>query len=123
MKQLLNKFTDAEILKRLVEIYPDASKSIKGYKSVLRELRKLKPIKTKLILYPSKWSTTGLDTRDNVKYAIEFTRWEQWLSMPVKTKKHGLTALCYCLWEMTFMGYSQKPIQKEIKNLNKIVKK
>ena len=48
--------------------------------------------------------------------------WAVILGMPIKTHKDGLTALCYCLYEMTWAGYSQQPIQKRINRLNKIAK-
>jgi hypothetical protein len=123
MKDKLNKYTDKAILERFFEIYPDQEKSLSGYRKVLKQLRACKPSKTTMVLYPRKWNTDAIDTKNGERYAIEFTKWEEWLSMPIKTKTSGLTALCYCLYEMTFCGFEQKTIQKEINKLNRIVKK
>lgn len=121
MKKLLDKYTDKQILKRLIEIYPDQNRD--AYIKVLQQLRKMKSSKTTMILYPNKYSTDAMDTKDNQRYAIEFIKWQEWLSMPVKTRRDGLTTLCYCLWEMTYMGFRQQPIQRKINELNKIAQK
>lgn len=63
---------------------------------------------------------------EEFSYAIEFTRWET-ASNWVIAKNTILVykpeeILAHFLWEMTFCGYTQAPIQKEIKRLDKIVK-
>ncbi len=122
MKKLLDKYTDNDILKRLVEIYPDQSEAIKrpkGYKRVIKQLRKMKPAKTNLVVLPRKWHTGGKNPNVEMEYALDFTRWQEWLGMKVVTKRDGLTALCYCLWEMTYHGWSQQPIQRRINEMTK----
>jgi hypothetical protein len=123
LKDILDKYTDKQIMERFFKIYPDQQKSFDGYIKVLKDLRKLKPIKSNYILVPKKSDISALDTKDNIKYAIEFTRWEIWLGMPVKTTDSYLDAFCYSLWEMTFMGFSQQPIQRKINILNKTVER
>ena len=119
MKKLLDKYNNKEILKRLFEIYPDQKKNIGGYQQVLNSLRRMKAKKSNFVILPSKWNTLGQDIKDGETYAIEYTRWEEWLGMSIKTHKDGLTAICWCLYEMTWAGYSQQPIQRRINWLNK----
>jgi hypothetical protein len=121
LKEIIDQFTDEEILKRLFEVYPDQKRSKEGYLKALTALRKLKPVKYDMIISPRKFSTDGYDTKKKETYAIEFNKWEYWLGSEIKTHRDKLTALCFCLWEMTFYGYSQAPIQRQINSLNKIV--
>jgi len=61
MKKLLDKYTDKQILTRLFEIYPDQKNSIFGYEKALKQLRKLKPVKSEIVIIPSKFNTYGDD--------------------------------------------------------------
>lgn len=121
MKKLLDKYTNDDILRRLVEIYPDQVEAVGGYKKALGQLRKMKPEESGLTILPRKYNTGGKKPDEEIEYTIDFTRWQEWLGMKVVTKTDGLTALCYCLWEMTFHGFTQQPIQRRINNLSKIV--
>ncbi len=57
-----------------------------------------------------------------VSYALEFTRWSEWLGMQIDmTSIKNFTELeiiSRCLFEMTFMGFDENEIQEE---LNKII--
>lgn len=116
-KQLLDRYNDKDILLELARVYPDQKPD--SYVGVLNQLRTMKPTKSDMVIVPRKFSTSGIV--GSVEYGIEFTKWQKWLDSPVKTKKKGITALCYCLWEMTFMGFEQKEIQGTIKKLDKLV--
>jgi len=122
IRNILEKYNNKEILDKLFLIYPDEIKSKGGYQSVLQRLRKLKQMGSKMVLYPHKFDTYGKYLNIETRYAIDFTRWEEWLGMKIETKTSYLNALCYCLWEMTYHGFSQQPIQRRINKLNKIVK-
>lgn len=65
--------------------------------------------------------------KDKQHWAIEFTRWEKSSSWKISedTLKHYHPAeiLAHFLREITFCGYTQAPIQKKIKALNKIGEK
>lgn len=122
IKGLLEKYNDKQILNRLVEIYPDQKKNVKGYKNLLRSLRKIKPEPKRLIILPSKWHTGGRDKKGEV-FGIQFVKWQEWLGMNIKTKVHGLTVLCWCLWEMTWSGFSQQKIQGTVRGFSKTIEK
>ena len=135
MKNLLKKFTDEEILLRLFELYPDQEKSLKGYMLTLKELRETRPKKSKMKICVST-VIDDLAEEDEDKeyvhvdgylrgskwhYAIEYSPWAEWLGMEV-TKKSlknftELDIVAYCLWEMTWSGYSDKEVQKNYKDI------
>lgn len=137
MKKLIDKYNFKTIKKRFLELYPDQKKNIPGYEKVFERLKKLKPkkdnFKISLRVYKEKgeedWiKVSGLNPKDkNVSYAIEFTSWNQWLGMKIERKTLKLfpeiDIICHCLWEMTFMGFEEKEIQKDFKDLIKTTKK
>lgn len=131
---LVNKFEFKEVWERLVSLYPDQKKSKKGYANVFSELKSLSPVETEFIisithvvddLIPEDTSeydnVSGLSNKDDISYAIEFTRWEQWLAMPLgeNTLKNysEIDILAHCLWEMTWSGYEQEEIQEKLDSI------
>lgn len=120
MKDLLNKYTDKEILERFFEMYPDQKDSRKGYELVIKLLRLKRPRKSNFIIHARKYDVDGICIKTGEKWAIEFTTWSLWLGS--KMKRNSLDALCACLWEMTYMGFSERKIQNTLRTLNNRVK-
>ena len=62
----------------------------------------------------------------NVTYGLEFSSRSQWLGMSVDQEsldKCGeIDFIVYCLWEMTFAGFSETQIKSKLKTLNDRVK-
>jgi hypothetical protein len=56
-------------------------------------------------------------------YAIEFESWEKWLGMEIAPEIienfNELEIISHCLYEMTFCGYEQEEIQKQLQSINK----
>ncbi len=121
IKKLLGKYGNYQILPRLIEIYPDQKQSIVGYTKILKALRKIKPEPSDLTILPSKWNTGGRGKKGEV-FAIGFCKWQEWLGMDIETKTHGLTVLCYCLWEMSWSGFSQQQIQGKMRSIKAMVR-
>jgi len=50
-------------------------------------------------------------------YAIEFKSWSEWLGMPITTytekNYNELEIISHCLYEMTFVGFTEEKIQHE----------
>jgi len=124
LHELLNLYSNREIVNELVLLYPDEEENREGYYEALNELRKTEPLpKTpmKIVL------VYGIDTERekyievlgrNVKnevWSIVFAPWNEWLGMAIETNivMEQRRAIAYCLFEMTFYGYSNKKIQKE----------
>ena len=120
MKKLLDKYTDKQILERLMQIYPDQHKA--GYIKLLKVIRKMKPVKSEWLIFPSKFGTYGIQKGNITSYALDFTKWQEWLGMEVKTKRDGLTALCFCLWEMTYHGFDQRKVQGSVRMMTNRIK-
>ncbi len=135
LKELISEFKTKNILKRLIKLYPDQKKSVAGYINVLKELSKLKPKSDKMQILIEK----GYDKYDKKSYlhvcaidskkqtyAIEFEPWENWLGMKINSETlkncSKIDIICHCLWEMTFMGFSNKKVKKERNNLTKLLK-
>ena len=120
MKELLNKYTDKEILKRLFVMYPDQTKLRKGYQNVLDTLRVLKPRKSEFVIHARKWNVDGISIKTGERWAIELTPWSEWLGS--KMKRNSLDALCASLWEMTFFGFTQQKVRNTRQTLMNRVK-
>lgn len=135
-KELLKLYSDEDIAERVEILYPDQRKE--GYLKVAKELRKTRPLRTSVAIEIShhkdddgeEWEdVSGIGKPDkygSTHYGIALTGWGQWLSMPITPetlKKYPeIDILAYCLWEMTFYGFSDKQIQRFGKKLVKDAK-
>jgi hypothetical protein len=122
----------------LLELYPDQKKLIRGYKYVFETLKLMRPRYSKegMIIAIKRvgrgknayFSVSGVCTQKGItqSYAIEYTPWSKWLGCEVdkevlkKMTKEEITA--HCLWEMTFAGFTQESIRREITMLRKRIK-
>ncbi len=124
-----------------LEIYPKEKKNISGYEDNFRQLVSMPVIESDMII-EIKREIDDFDNKEyidisgrkkneskdlkeqEVSYALEFTRWSEWLGMQIdKTSIKNFTELeiiSRCLFEMTFMGIDENEIQEE---LNKIIDK
>jgi hypothetical protein len=131
-KQLLNIFSDREILNKLFSLYPKEKKNKKGYLIALKELRVTEPIK-------SVWSirltpTTDFDGKPYVmadmvnkkgtEYSLSFIKWAKILGMKISpSKRTCIDAISHILYEITFYGYTMKDTQTNEDKIFKEVKK
>lgn len=122
----------------LLELYPDQKRNIKGYKYVFETLKRMRPRFNKegMVIDIERvgrgknayFSVSGVCIVKGIKqsYGIEYTPWSEWLGCEVDKKvlrkmtKEEITA--HCLWEMTFAGFTQAKIRKEINKLKKQIK-
>lgn len=120
IKELINKFTDEQIINTLIKLYPDQEKNRKGYKKVLEELRKkrLKNTDIKIILQRNKkyTSVSGIDNKGKI-WGIEYTQWGEWVNMEIEERTlknyRKINIIAHCLWEMTWAGFSDKKVKRE----------
>jgi hypothetical protein len=124
---LINKYTNDQIIERLNSLYDDIHDE--SYLHALGEIRNLIPVlcTSGMVISVGKvkdplddnveyFAVDGVV--DGTPYSIEFEPWSNWLGMEVTYDGcDDLDALCYSLWEMTFMGYSQETIDNEREKL------
>jgi len=124
LKSLIYKYDSEQIVKRLIELYPDQEPE--GYFDVLRELLHLPSKKSNLKILVEELGdvydkkdyvhVSGKDKK-GVIWAIEFIDWKEWLEMEFTQDSldyfSELDLVCHCLWEMTFCGYSNREVKKE----------
>lgn len=136
---ILARHKNKEIVDRLVELYPDQKKSAPGYRKVLKKLREIEPsirsdmkIEVEHVvddLLPEAVeeyeNVSGVMQGEDIRYAIEFTPWNQWLGMEFTTeslKYPEVDLLAHCLWEMTWSGFEEEQIQEKMNGLLETVK-
>jgi hypothetical protein len=62
--------------------------------------------------------------KDKINYSLVFNKWNDWISMFItKETLNSFTPeelVAACLYEMTYYGFSEEAIQKNLAELNKI---
>lgn len=120
LKEILNKYSDDEILKNIAKLYSDQNPD--WYKSPLQQLRKTNPIDTDITIFINhKEDIYGYNKSCKYALALEFRPWGQWLSMEIDNdiidRYSLLDIITICIWEMTLIEWDDKSIQLK---LNKI---
>lgn len=137
-KDIVKACNFRNVKKALLRLYPDQKKNIKGYKYVFQTLRLMKPRYNKegMIIDIRKvgrgrnayFSVSGVCREKGIKqsFGIEYMPWSKWLGCEVdkqilnKMTKDEIVA--HCLWEMTFMGFKQNKIRRELNVLKRRVR-
>lgn len=141
-KVLLKDIVRACIFKNvknaLLMLYPDQRRNINGYKNVFETLIHMRPECNKegMVIDIKRvgrgknayFSVSGICLKNNIQqsYALEYTPWSKWLGYEVaknvlkKMAKEEIIA--QCLWEMTFMGFTQNKIRRKLNSLKKRAK-
>ena len=130
----------------LLRLYPDQETMVDDYRNVFEKLKFLEPedYNMSIVLTENDCDSdveseerTYVDVSGRKKekdpnsitdsYAIEFVEWKKWLGMdlaPETTKKFSdLEIIAHCLYEMTFIGYNEKEIKKQVNAINDRVEK
>lgn len=137
-KDIVRSCAFKKVKDALLKHYPDQKKNIKGYKYVFETLRLMRPrdSKEEMIIDIRRvgrgrnayFDVSGM-CKENGKeqsYGIEYTPWSKWLGYEINKKvlkkmtKEEIAA--HCLWEMTFAGFTQDKIRRQINMLRKRVK-
>ena len=122
-------------------LFPGQIPYLDDYRTVYEELKVLRPIDSSIYIiietiidefddkeyvsvsgyYNSKTHEFNDEIKDSL--ALEFTSWPEWLGMTIDNDSikcfSSYEIICYCLHEMTFMGYNQKEINKEWQKIKK----
>lgn len=135
-----NSWLSVELV--FLQLYPKEMKNISGYETVFNELKTLSPTETDFSIvlrnekddfdneeyvHVSGYSNHPEDIEDESpnSYALELTNWSEWLGMDMDEKSLSefteLEMISHCLYEMTFFGFDQETIQKEMDEIERSV--
>ena len=135
-----NSWLSVELV--FLQLYPKEMKNISGYETVFNELKSLSPTETDFSIVLSN-EKDDLDNEEYVhvsgyknhqedsedespnSFALELTNWSEWLGMDMDEKSLSefteLEIISHCLYEMTFFGFDQETIQKEMDEIERSV--
>lgn len=137
-KDIVRTCALGNVKEALLRLYPDQRKAINGYKHVFQTLRLMTARYNKegMVIDIRRvgrgrnayFSVSGMCLKIDIQqsYALEYTPWSTWLGCEVaqnvlkKMSKEEIIA--HCLWEMTFMGFTQNKIRAKRNALKKQVK-
>lgn len=140
--ELLRKYSNEQIIESLHKNYGDIVDE--AYLFALNELRELKPSEEKQdIEINVKLEKDDLDKKSDKMFlvcngigpdengrietwALEFSRWEQWLAKDIYSKcleqLDELTILAGIMWELTYNGYTQSDVDERRNDLEERIK-
>jgi len=137
-KDILKECVFKNVKDALLRLYPDQKKVINGYKYVFQTLRLMRDRYNKegMVINIRKvgrgknsyFCVSGACILNGIRqsYALEYTPWSKWLGYEVDKKvlikmpKEEIVA--HCLWEMTFMGFTQNKIRSRLSVLRRLIK-
>lgn len=136
VKELFDSTDRDAVLAALYAMYEDQAEQHEGYVQAWDTIRSLEPkhkedltwIDVELTadaieddkMYPD---VSGVQMGSDMRYAIEFVPWEQWLHLEVRIKSPEITktqAVAYLLYEMTFVSFDQETISGRLEELNDV---
>jgi hypothetical protein len=129
LNQLIENNTWKNVSSILIEIYPKAEKNKQVYQLVFEKLKKINPEQIDISIVITKEidedeeyiDVSGIlkhPKSDDEKYpqGIEFCSWCQWLGMDINKDSFidfsEEEIIAHCLYEMTFISFSEEDIQK-----------
>ncbi|MDR1895534.1 MAG: tetratricopeptide repeat protein [Prevotellaceae bacterium] len=130
---LVKKCTWAAVEPVFVKEYPKLEKDTNDYDLIFYQLQNLTPVENGEDMsihihqddhkYVMAYKNHPQTPEEDQTYDLSLTPWGDWLGMDIA----GITIedysdeeiISHCLWEMTFYGYSQKSIQKEVEGWRK----
>jgi hypothetical protein len=137
-KELINSVSYDYVWMVLVKEYKLEDDAYEAYKSVLEELKIIKPktcnppitvvvAKTEDCFEADEFifDVFGIIQGDENHYALEMTSWCEWLNFNVLSKSievYGAAdVVAHALYEMTFFGYSSKTVEEKLEEENHIL--
>lgn len=64
---------------------------------------------------------SGYNEKDPLLFGLSFNEWEEWLGLEIQPETIQdylpVDIVAHCMWEMTFMGFTQRRIRKTAKKL------
>ncbi|WP_150452421.1 DUF6557 family protein [Arenibacter lacus] len=140
LKELVADTTWPSILASFSEINPEAENNVEEYGRVFKKLKVLEPESSDYWILLKSVSTedevyidvSGLHKNpkaeeESYPQGLELTLWQEWLGMEIHPESlasfSATEIIVHCLLEMTFVGFSEEAIQKQIRSIEKNRKK
>ena len=134
LKELLETKSWKSIAPKLLENYPEAEKDSAGYEKVFEYLKLIKSEEMGISIIIRKqgdvdgayFDVSGLYNNPKKKdetypHGLELTPWNKWLGMYISEESlknfSESEIVVHCLYEMTFIGFSEDDIPKAIKSM------
>lgn len=128
LKDIIDRVGYLDVYKALKKFYPDLDHdTILAHLKVMMDVREFVPKQTDITIH-CEW--VGPDEFDDVGYwnvygtsetddpgmglALDFTAWDEWMGMEcvIPPALEECEFVAHCLWEMTFMGFTQEEVMK-----------
>ncbi len=140
LKEIVTQNKKEEILEALYSMYPECKEQDEAYSSVLAFVESVVsyPFDEFVIRFglvdpasdtdyeagvdeEAYISISGYSEKENLEFALGFTRWEEWANAPIELEAdlniEPLDVAALCVYEMTFYGFDQETISEELKVL------
>lgn len=130
LKQLLLNHSWSDVRNKILEIYPEQLKNIKGYEQLYSHLTQMEEKTINMTIQINKYfyDDSEKDAVDLIgyyndqvpndpeqQYALAFTPWNKWIGMEINNvtlAEYSQTEIiAHCLYEMTFWGFNEDEIQ------------
>lgn len=142
LKQLMVRYNWLNVEAVLLQEYPSCKKHLANYEEVYGSLLLLGEVSTDLQIYlqavpdnQNRHNAVEVVGRRRVPhiaevhlvmpYALHFTPWAEWLSMPVSLRSLAQFSeteiIAHCLVEMTRKGFDEATIQAQAQNLSNVM--
>lgn len=142
LRQLISRYTWLNIKYALLHEYPGAQNHLPGYESVYHYLLLLPAADTDLQIELKRIPSTDVinsinhsvdvcgkrqtphvaDAEICIGYALDFTPWAQWLSMPVAAKTlqqfSETEIIAHCLKAIGFHGFDEATVQHKAQSMS-----
>ena len=137
LKDLVKEISFKEIKERFPVLYPGQASSLKGYEKVYKVLQKKRPRRSSTMIDiewvkdedcddGGYWDVHGKEPNDDTKWALDFSTFSKWLGFGIKPelpfRKDKISFLCHVLWEMTFHGFREEDILRDLGKIRKSMK-
>ncbi|MBM7562586.1 DUF6557 family protein [Fusibacter tunisiensis] len=141
LKEIIEIHNEDEVLEALEEMYPETKNQKEAYREVLEYVRHTQTTQfDDFVIHiglidPSSNSETfedgvdeeaylsisGYSEKENLNFALGFCKWEEWANAEIIIEADlmisGDELAALCIYEMTFYGFDQETIFKELQDL------
>ena len=142
LKELVKNVDKEEVLEALFDLYPECESEKHKYLEVMAYLEDV-PVKMVEafvveigLIDPSETvdyeegvdeesyvSISGYSPKEDLHFALGFTKWDEWANAMIVVEEDLMIAenelVAMCIYEMTFYGFDQESILKELADLEK----